>query len=155
MNQHIVQLKRERFHPLVRFCGPQHARYCQYARPIWASFRNFNRNSNGFVGLEDGIPTLEELCELVRTERGSTFIHNGNFRWVNLNQVCPEPRVRITREHVENVLGKRRLKQISERQLIDLATMILINGAYYWECQDEDAVGEWVERLSLDLIPEG
>ena len=25
MNKHIVQLIRERFHPLVRFCGPQHA----------------------------------------------------------------------------------------------------------------------------------
>jgi hypothetical protein len=25
MNKHIVRLIRERFHPLVRFCGPQHA----------------------------------------------------------------------------------------------------------------------------------
>src|SRR5260370_36984015 len=25
MNKHIVQLIRERFHPLVLFCGPQHA----------------------------------------------------------------------------------------------------------------------------------
>ena len=25
MKKHIVQLIRERFHPLVRFCGPQHA----------------------------------------------------------------------------------------------------------------------------------
>jgi hypothetical protein len=25
MNKHVVQLIRERFHPLVRFCGPQSA----------------------------------------------------------------------------------------------------------------------------------
>jgi hypothetical protein len=34
MNMHIVQLIRQRFHPLVRFCGPQSAgRDC--ARGLW------------------------------------------------------------------------------------------------------------------------
>jgi hypothetical protein len=99
--------------------------------------------------------SLDELCRIVRDQLGSAFLHNERLPWVNLNQVYAEPRVRITPQHVENVLGKRRLKQISERQLIDWATMIMMNDVYYWECEDEDAVGEWVERLSLDLIPEG
>jgi len=55
---------------------------------------------------------------------------------------------------VENALEKRRLKQISEQQLIDWATMIMINDAYYWEREDAEVVGDWVEQLSLDLIPE-
>jgi hypothetical protein len=90
----------------------------------------------------------------VRAELGSDFIYNEKMRLVNLNQVFAGPKVRITREHVENALEKRRLKQISERDLINWATMVMINDAYYWERKDEDAVGEWVERLSLDLIPE-
>lgn len=98
--------------------------------------------------------SLEELCGIVRTERGSAFIHNEHFRWVNLNQVCPERKIRITREHVENALENRRLKQMSEQQLIDWATMTMINDAYYWEREDAEVVGDWVEQLSLDLIPE-
>lgn len=26
---------------------------------------------------------LEDVCTLVRKKRGSAFIHNANFRWVN------------------------------------------------------------------------
>jgi hypothetical protein len=99
--------------------------------------------------------SLEELCGIVRMERGSAFIHNENFCWVNLNQVCAEPKVRITREHIENALEKRRCEQISERQLVDWATMILINDVYFWEPEDAELVAEWVDRISLDLIPEG
>jgi hypothetical protein len=47
-----------------------------------------------------------------------------------------------------------RLKQISERQLIDWAAMMIINDAFYWAPEDADVVAEWVDRISLDLIPE-
>jgi len=91
----------------------------------------------------------------VRSERGAAFNHNEKLPWVTLNQVCPEPKVvRITRKHVENALEKRRLKQISDRQIINWATMIMINDAYYWDREDADVVGGWVQQLSLDLIPE-
>lgn len=97
---------------------------------------------------------LEDLCRLVREKRGSDFIHNENYRWVNLNQVCPERKVRITRQYVETALGKRRSRMISERDLVDWATMIIINDVFYWKPEDADFVAEWVNRLSLDLIPE-
>jgi hypothetical protein len=47
-----------------------------------------------------------------------------------------------------------RLKQISERQLIDWATMMIINDAFYWAPEDAGVVAEWVDRISLDLVLE-
>jgi len=75
------------------------------------------------------------------------------MRWFDLDRACPEPCIRITREHLETVLEKRRRKEISEQGLVDWATMILANYAYYWEPEDQ-VVGHWVNRLSLDLSPE-
>jgi len=98
---------------------------------------------------------LEQLCEIVQGKLGPAFHHNPNFRWVDLNQLCPEPRVCITRRHVENALEMRRQNHISERQLVDWATMIVINHVFYWEREDMKIVAEWVDRLSLDLVPEG
>jgi hypothetical protein len=98
--------------------------------------------------------SLDDLCQKVRDELGSGFRHNEKMRWVNLNQICPTPIVRITRRHVENALAKRRDKQISERHLVDWATMILINDCYFWEGEDADVVAEWVDSISLDLVPE-
>jgi hypothetical protein len=69
-------------------------------------------------------------------------------------QLCPERRVRITAQHVENALAKRRSVQISERDLVDWATMILINDAFYWEPEDAEIVAAWVNSISFDLVPE-
>jgi hypothetical protein len=95
--------------------------------------------------------SLENLCRVVREERGSAFIHNPNYRWVTLHQVCPEPKVRITQQHIEIALAMRALKEISERQLIDWATMLLINEVYFWDGEDAAVVVDWLNRISLDL----
>jgi hypothetical protein len=68
--------------------------------------------------------------------------------------VCPPSSIRISRWHVENALTKARNGEVSERQLMEWATMILINDVFYWSGDDADLIGEWISRLSLDLISE-
>jgi hypothetical protein len=97
---------------------------------------------------------IEQLCAFVREARGQAFIHNENYRWVNLNQVCGERKIRITPWHVQNALQKRRERGISERDLIDWATMIIINDVFYWEAEDAAVVAGWINRLSLDFVAE-
>jgi hypothetical protein len=78
--------------------------------------------------------------------------HNEKLPFVNLNSVCPEPMFRIARWHIENALAKRRENKISERDLVNWATMLMINDGFFWKGEDAEAVGEWVNRISLDLI---
>jgi hypothetical protein len=81
------------------------------------------------------------------------MIHNPHFRIVNLNQICPMKAVRITPQHVETLLAKRRRGEISERQMRDWAHMVEINDAYYWESEDAD-VAKWVNFLFFDFTPQ-
>jgi hypothetical protein len=97
---------------------------------------------------------LADLCGMVKDEVGPALRHNEKLPLVNVNSVCPEPTVRITRWHIENALAKRRENEISERELINWAEMLMINDVFFWKGEDAEAVGEWVERLSLDLMPE-
>jgi hypothetical protein len=73
---------------------------------------------------------------------------------VNLNQVCPEPAVRIMPEHVQILMAKRRQDEITEREMVDWAHMVTINDVYFWEPQDADVVGRWVNFLFFDFRPE-
>jgi hypothetical protein len=91
-----------------------------------------------FVGCE--LP-LADLCHMVRDEVGPALNHNEKLPFVNLNSVCPEPTFRIRRWHVENALAKRREKTISERDLVNWATMLMINDAFFWKGEDAEAVG--------------
>lgn len=97
--------------------------------------------------------SLDELCEKVRAAVGKQFIHNYHFRVVNLNQICPSRAVRITPQHLEILMEKRRRREITERELRDWAHMVTINDAYYWQPEDAD-VGEWVNFLFFDFAPE-
>jgi hypothetical protein len=98
--------------------------------------------------------SLSALHERVRDALGSAFRHNPNFAWVDLNQVCAEPSVRITPKHVQRALEKRRQDRISDQQLIDWATMILINHVFYWEPEHAQTVAGWVNALCLDFRPQ-
>jgi len=73
---------------------------------------------------------------------------------LNLNQVCPKKAVRITPQHIETVFAKRQRREITERDMVHWADMVTINDAYFWEPQDADVVGRWVNYLSLDFTPE-
>lgn len=69
-----------------------------------------------------------------------TRLHGHNADWVchrdllsmrafGLTRICPEPRIRITRAHLERVLERKRRKQMSDQDVVDWATMLVINDA--------------------------
>ena len=69
---------------------------------------------------------------------------SGRFR-------LPEPGIVITREHIANALERRRFDLISERDLAEWATILLINDAYVLDPADEDLIAEWLNDISANL----
>ncbi len=69
---------------------------------------------------------------------------SGRFR-------LPEPGIVITREHISNALERRRFDLISERDLADWATMLLMNDAYVLDPVDEDLIADWLNDISFNL----
>ena len=65
----------------------------------------------------------------------------------------PEPGILVTRDHIANALERETQGDISQRELIDWATMLLLNDAYQPDPNDEDFVAEWLNRISYDLDP--
>ena len=65
----------------------------------------------------------------------------------------PEPGILVTRDHIANALERERQGDISQRELIDWATMLLLNDAYQPDPNDEEFVAEWLNRISYDLDP--
>jgi len=98
--------------------------------------------------------SLDELLQKVREAVGEKFIHNSHFKFINLNQICPTRAVRITPQHVEILMAKRRRGEITERQMVQWALMVAANDAYFWEPEDAD-VAKWVKFLIFDFRPEG
>ncbi len=78
--------------------------------------------------------------------------HEGK-RWIDNNFIAPEPGVRITKWHIENALTKKRNREITDGQLIEWATMLLMNHAYEFDEKDEDLIAEWLNDISFDLRP--
>jgi hypothetical protein len=70
----------------------------------------------------------------------------GRFR-------LPEPGIVITREHIANALERRRFDLVSERDLAEWATILLINDAYVLDPADEDLIAEWLNDISVNLGP--
>ena len=65
----------------------------------------------------------------------------------------PEPAIAITRAHISNALEQKRLGEISERDLVHWATLLLLNDAYVLDPGDEDLIAEWLNDISLLLDP--
>jgi hypothetical protein len=63
----------------------------------------------------------------------------------------PEPGIVITREHISNALERKRFDLISERDLVQWATILLWNDAYVLDPGDEDLIAEWLNDISLNL----
>ena len=97
--------------------------------------------------------SLDELRQKVQEAVGEKFIHNPRFNFVNLNQVCPTRAVRITAQHVEIIMAKRRRGEITEREMVQWAHMVTANDAYFWQPEDTD-VAKWVNFLIFDFRPQ-
>ena len=65
----------------------------------------------------------------------------------------PEPGVLVTRSHISKALDMEQQGLISQGQLVDWATMLLLNDAFQPDPQDEDFVAEWLDRISHSFDP--
>jgi len=73
--------------------------------------------------------------------------HRAAHTWFKM----PEPAIAITRMHLENALTRKREGLITERDLVDWATLLLLNDAYVLDPGDEDLIAEWLNDISLHL----
>jgi len=97
--------------------------------------------------------TLDQLRSCLRQVMKFDFdadAHDGK-RWMENNFIAPEPGVPITKRHLENPLTKKRDGEITDRRLIEWATMILHNHAYELDEKDEGLLAEWLNDISFDL----
>lgn len=65
----------------------------------------------------------------------------------------PEPGILVTRDHIAKAFEREQRGEISQRELIEWATMLLLNDAYQPDPNDEDYVAEWLNRISYDFDP--
>jgi hypothetical protein len=65
----------------------------------------------------------------------------------------PEPGIVITREHISNALERKRFDLITERDLVEWATILLSNDAYILDPGDEDLIADWLNDISVTLGP--
>ena len=63
----------------------------------------------------------------------------------------PEPGIVITREHISNALERKRFGLVCERDLVQWATILLLNDAYVFDPGDEDLIADWLNDISLHL----
>jgi hypothetical protein len=63
----------------------------------------------------------------------------------------PEPGIVITREHISNALERKRFDLISERDLVEWASILLSNDAYILDPGDEDLIADWLSDISANL----
>ncbi|HZQ68068.1 MAG TPA: hypothetical protein VFA68_06060 [Terriglobales bacterium] len=99
--------------------------------------------------------SLDELRSCLRHVMRFDFDaaeHEGK-RWMKNNFIAPEPGVMITKQHIEDALSKRRDGKITEGQLVEWATMVLMNHAYEFDEKDEDFIAQWLNDISFDLHP--
>ncbi|HXR74475.1 MAG TPA: hypothetical protein VN737_00795 [Bryobacteraceae bacterium] len=63
--------------------------------------------------------------------------------------LLPNPGIRIGMEHITNALNKHWSGEITDQELNDWATMLLLNEAYEWSGPDEDEIAEMLNELSM------
>jgi hypothetical protein len=96
--------------------------------------------------------SLNELRELLSGVLEFDF--KDQERKLTTHYGTPEPGVRIELKHIREAMDKQARGEITTEQLADWATMLLLNGAYRWDGEDEDEIAEWLNEIStLTLKP--
>lgn len=75
---------------------------------------------------------------------------NNGMRSMENNFIVPEPGILITRKDIDNALSKRQRSEITDKQLIEWATMLLLNDAYEFDGKDEDFIAGWLNEVSFN-----
>lgn len=97
--------------------------------------------------------SLEKLRRCLSDVMKFNFDADDGRRWMETHFELPVPGVLITKTHLEQALTKKRDGLITDRQMIEWATMILHNNAYELDEKDEDLLAEWLNDISFDLRP--
>lgn len=67
-------------------------------------------------------------------------------RWLNLHELCEDPRIRITRAKVGAALEMRRTNAITEYELIAWARTVLTNNVFFWDGDDANNISVWINQ---------
>lgn len=67
--------------------------------------------------------------------------------------LLPNPGIRIGMEQIRRALSKHWSGEVTDTELSDWATMLLLNEAYEWSGPDEDEIAEMLHELSIRKIP--
>lgn len=122
-------------------------------------------STESFKGLEFIPEELEALEKFLRFEISSKELENRLIRVVRFitsdseRRVeplfrFPEPGIPVAKCHIENALNKKRLGQITERELAEwAAVLLLLNDAYEFDPAHEGDIADWLNDLSW-LPPE-
>src|SRR6185436_10143755 len=89
--------------------------------------------------------TMSELCSRMGAALEIDF--GGQHRTLTERFALPEPGIRIEKRHIENALDKRRHGEMTERELSDWASMLVMIHAYDWQGEDEDEIADWLHDL--------
>ena len=99
--------------------------------------------------------SLDQLRSCLRSVMEFDFEGHtdADRRSMQLNFIAPDPGVLITKWHIENALTKKRNGEITDSQLIEWATMLLMNHGYQLDESEDALVAEWLNDISFDLRP--
>jgi hypothetical protein len=74
---------------------------------------------------------------------------NKGTRSMENNFVVPEPGILVTKQDIDNALSKRKRQEVTDKELVEWATMLLMNDAYELDQKDEDLIAESLNDLSF------
>ncbi|HWZ41890.1 MAG TPA: hypothetical protein VNW97_00360 [Candidatus Saccharimonadales bacterium] len=63
--------------------------------------------------------------------------------------IVPEPGGLITKQDIDNALAKRKRAEITDKELIEWATMLLLNDAYELDAKNEDLIADRLKDISF------
>jgi hypothetical protein len=98
---------------------------------------------------------LEASVEEIRRSLAGIFEFDldSEQRTASAHFRVPEPGITVTRDHISRALEQEQQGLLTQRELVEWATMILLNDAYEPDPKDEDFVAEWLNRISQGLDP--
>lgn len=97
-----------------------------------------------FLKLEISSDELENWLSRV-----ARFTAAEGSRSVELLFQIPQPGISVNKWHIENALNKKRLGQITEAELVNWASLLLLlSDAYEFDSEHGDEVANWLNDLS-------
>jgi hypothetical protein len=121
-----------------------------FHRHQWPHFGRKSSTQMGWVSFaEQGRVTSRER----RSAGVFEFDLDPERRTASSHFLVPEPGIIVTGDHIARALEREQRGDIAQQELIDWATMLLLNDAYQPDPREEDYVAEWLNRISYEFDP--